>query len=392
MPTITATQASTENILGVLRTVDLSPEIEIITPGPFPLVQLLSMLRRRGAKDTLIRWPEDEFVPNILLVDATTGTGTTIDVDDPSGSANAARFLNVNDILFVTRTRELIRVTSITDDNTFEGARSWGTVAVAALADNDELINIGPAMPEGAAAPAARITVPVQRTNRIQEFRHSYQLTDTEGRDITLLTGSDLTFQRSKRLSEHNIHMEWAYWFGDVPSTTPTGDSPQASMEGVFTFLQAAGSETDAAGTLTEAEFNQHMEDVFVQGSSSKWHFASPTQLRVISAFGLAVSRITPEESIAGVRLTRYRSPFGDIPLVMEQLWGQSTTTDNYAPQRMGITLDMEKLWLRELAATTRRENIQNPSETRIREEYITKRSLELRNTGAHRLLVDVNA
>ncbi len=140
---------------------------------------------------------------------------------------------------------------------------------------------------------------------------------------------------------------------------------------------------------MTEAEFLTFIEDTHQRGGkSNKWLFAALRPGRVISGFGLSALRLRPMETTFGVAVHEYLSSMGDVNIVTARLFtelheaGIAFNIQNFGTWM--FMLDMEKIWLRPLARTIRRDNIELPSETKTRGEYVTKWALEVRNERAH--------
>lgn len=389
MPAMVNTARSSGNILQIKRAVDLSPEAELLNKGLTPLIMLLDKLRVRPAIDPTVRWRNDQYVPNSALLDDASPSNTDPDtwaVDSAADPTTSGSYFNEGDTVLNSRTGEVMRVTAQTA-TTITVSRSWGSTAQTAPADNDQLVILGTAIPEGAAAPEMRSTVSVQVTDFVQDFRHSYQLTETLSRDMKLITSPEAVEIRSKRLDEHRINQEKQLFFGEGNEDLSNTDEPIRTSSGFRERITT--TETDMGGTMTEAEFLTFIEDTHQRGGkSNKWLFAALRPGRVISGFGLSALRLRPAETTFGVAVHEYLSSMGDINIVTARLFTELHEAGiPFNIQNFGtwmFMIDMEKVWLRTLARTIRRDNIQNPSETRMRGEYVTKWGLEVRNERAH--------
>jgi hypothetical protein len=345
-------------------------------------VILLNRLRRRAADDPKVQWQEDEYVPQVDLVDGALplGTETAIVVDN-------AAFFTPGDAVVVLASEETMLVTVVTiGTNTLTVERSWGATAAAAIADNAELLIIGPATKEGDDAPDSRTTVTANKFNFIQIFRKSYKLTRTLADNMKLLTDPDTEFQRNKKLEEQMLSIERSLFFGEKredTATTATTEDPRRSMGGIREFVTS--NITTVGGALTKATFDGFLKTAFRRGSRNKWLFASDTVNAAISGFANAQLQTRMGEETFNLAITKYVSPHGMVNIVEEKLFAETTLTGQQA-----FLLDMEELWLRVMADTTRRENIQAPGETKRKEEYISEFSLEVRNEKAHSILKTV--
>lgn len=389
MPGIITTQRASTNILQVKRTIDISQEAEILNKGLTPLVLLLDKLRAKPAKDPTVRWRHDEYVPNSALINDAAPSNTdpdTWEVDSAADPAAAGSYFNTGDTVLNSRTGEVMRVTSQAASN-ITVSRSWGSTAQAAPADDDQLVILGTAIGEGAAAPAMRSTVSVQLTDFVQEFRHSYQLTQTLANDMTLLTKPEDVEIRSKRLEEHRIAQEKQLFFGEGNEDSSSSDEPIRTSSGLRERITT--TETDMGGAMTETEFLTFIEDTHQRGGKSpKWLFAAMRPAKVISGYGLAALRVKPLDTTFGIAVHEYVSPMGNVNIVVSRLFTELHEAGTaFNIQHFGtwmFMIDFEKIWLRPLARTMRRDNIQLPAETKTRGEYITKWAFEVRNERAH--------
>lgn len=389
MPGMVNTARSSGNILQIKRAVDLSPEAELLNKGLTPLIMLLDKLRVRPSIDPTVRWRNDQYVPNSALLNDGAPSNTdpdTWEVDSAADPTTSGSYFNIGDTVLNSRTGEVMRVTA-QDATSITVSRSWGSTAQTAPADNDQLVILGTAIPEGAAAPEMRSTVSVQVTDFVQDFRHSYQLTETLSRDMKLITSPEAVEIRSKRLDEHRINQEKQLFFGEGNEDLSNTAEPIRTSSGFRERITT--TETDMGGTMTEAEFLTFIEDTHQRGGkSNKWLFAALRPGRVISGYGLGALRLRPAETTFGVAVHEYLSSMGDINIVTARLFTELHEAGiPFNIQNFGtwmFMIDMEKIWLRTMARTIRRDNIQNPSETKMRGEYVTKWGLEVRNERAH--------
>lgn len=375
-PTMINTQRSTGNINQVRRPIDIDKTIEIVNPSVIPFVILLNRLRRRASIDPKVRWLEDEYVPQVSSPAGVVAIGAlSFDV-----AAGEGGFFAGGDLVMNTVTNEIFLVGAVATDTLSGLTRGYGSTVAVAMAAGQELLIIGPAIEEGAAAPRMRSTVTVEKFNFRQTFRTSYQLTDELGEQTQLLTDQDKAYQRNKALREHMIRIERALFFGERAETSPTGDSPRRSMGGVRFFVT---SNVDSVGaTLTLPEWNSFLEKVFLRGSGEKWFFAAPAIHTQLAALNEGNIRVNPDTQKFGLKVVDWVSPHGIVHMVLHRLFAESTLFKNY-----GFLLDMERVTWVSAVNTFRRENIQLPSELLDREELVTKGSFILKNELAHGIL-----
>jgi len=141
--TVIRASESTENILAGRRVRDVVKDIAYLDPDIAPLTQILTLSRSASASNPKFEWQEKDLPARWDAVNGTTGTGTSITVD------NGAYF-SVNDIVNVVRTGEKMRVTAVnTSTQVLTVVRGVGSTSTAAVADNDDLQILGNAYAEG---------------------------------------------------------------------------------------------------------------------------------------------------------------------------------------------------------------------------------------------------
>jgi hypothetical protein len=102
MATVTG-QRGTTLIASGQRINPMDKAIKLLQPDATPFTTFLMQLRKAATPDPKFQSEEDELEPRFDAVNGTTGTGTSIIVD------NGAYFAE-HDLVKVTRTGELIRV------------------------------------------------------------------------------------------------------------------------------------------------------------------------------------------------------------------------------------------------------------------------------------------
>jgi hypothetical protein len=188
----------TGNIAADVQTTDFSKSILELDPNVAPFLVLTKNLGRRDDQVAVApkyTWFEDEDRPRSDLVNNGAGYAagaTVITVDN--GPYHMA-----DDLLYVGRTGELMRVVSVaTNDLTV--VRGIGSTA-AALVDNDELIRTGSAAQEGALDKAARSNNPTEQFNYTQIFRFPMEETETAistANRVTPTTGTGPTTRAAR--------------------------------------------------------------------------------------------------------------------------------------------------------------------------------------------------
>jgi hypothetical protein len=389
VPTVLTAVRSTANINQDRRLPDLDRTIELIKGEDAPYLTLLRKLRKKPANDPKIEWMEDEFVPP---TDAINNPGAPYGAGDTALVVDNSEYFRVGDVIQFTVSGECALITGINNGtDTLTVTRSWGGTAASAsgVADNAEILNLGPAIEEGAAAPAVQSTVEVTKFNYVQDFRTPYGLTDELADETKLRNEPDWEYQRRKNMKHHLRQIERSLWFAEKNEDTSTASAPRRSLAGMKEFITT--NVKDASGTLDESEFNDFIEVAYRttqgDGGGAKWLFLSPIFMKVVNQFAGDKLRTVPGERTYGVNVMQYLTPWGPINLVLCRMFAESTEYTEW-----GFVVDMDKVWYREMKSTYVRPNIQLPSETLVKEEVRTMCSLEVRVEAAHEVIKGVTS
>ena len=351
-----AGQRDTMNIETSRKKIDAEPKIALFDPQATPLVSSLFTIGREYVKDDsgavkvsgvpLMKkattnprfdWWEDQLSGFKTLINLAAGYAagdTSIVVDD--GTIFSAR-----DIVFVPRTGELMEVNGAPAGNTVTFRRGVGASgAGVALLDNDELILIGSAYPEGAASNSGNSTKEVNNFNYTQIQRTPIEETRTFSK-TEMWTENDWAYQIKKQGIEHLKKLERMLWFGKREESTNTvnntGGKPKRLSGGIMNFITT--NRTVFSGTMTESDFHTFLEGALKNGSNMKYVFCSPRVLTVISNFAHGRLQTKVGEQIFGLTIHEYQSPHGMVKLVRQPLFDESA-----AYQGAMVAIDLKNL------------------------------------------------
>lgn len=387
MATVTGARG-TLNVGQAQRKVDMREEILLLEPDAAPLTVFSARARKRPAVNPQYSWIEDTLAPRFDAVNNGAGyasTATSVVVD------NGAYFAE-HDLVRVTRTGEVVRVTAVAT-NTLTVVRGVGSTA-AALVDNDELLIIGSAQPEGDTSKPARSDNPTQVTNYTQIVRNPVEMTETMRSSDQFTTPHDWDYQRNKKGIEHKKDIEYAFLLGH-PSENTSGSQPRRTTGGAYHFVTT--NVTDAGGALTEAELFGALRPAFRYGSKDKVALASALAVDVLNGFPRSNIQVIQgnegSNNTYGVRVMRYVSPHGTINLVTHWLLEGSYLGGHI------LILDMGAIAYRYLAGgvggsrdTHIEENIQaNDADTR-KDEYKSEVGLEFGEEKRHALITGITS
>jgi hypothetical protein len=246
-----------------------------------------------------------------------------------------------------------------------------------AILDNDELVVIGSAYPEGAASQSARSTKEVKNYNYLQIQRTPIEETRTYSK-TEMWTENDWAFEVKKQGIEHLKKLERMFWFGKreegTDTTNNTSGKPKRYSGGIISqFLQT--NRTAFSGTLTESDFHSFLETGLKNGSSMKYLFCAPRVLTVISNFAHGRLNTKIDDKIYGVTIHEYQSPHGLVKLVRQSLFDEMTQYSG-----AGVLLDLKNLKYRFLkdSDVSLKDNRQANDVDGRKSEYLSESGIQM--------------
>lgn len=368
------------------RKVDMRADILLDEPDSAPLTVFSARAGKKAAHNTTIQWAEDALKSRVDAVNDATppaAADTTVTVDN--GEKFAAQ-----DIVKVTRTGEILRVTNVSGDD-LTVVRSVGPTAAADFVDDDELFILGSARMEGDVSRAARSDNPDIVSNYLQIIRNEVELTESQRHSAQYTTPSDWTYQLKKDRIEHLKDIELAFLLGE-PSEDTSGAHARRTTGGALYF--ASQNQTAAGGQLTEAEFFGALMTPFRYGKKTKTLFVSPLVAGVLNTYPRGKINVNDQGGDTyGVNVSRFVSPFGAVNIVVHWLLGDSAKYAGYA-----IGLDLAQVQYRYLSGEPGSRDTHllmnrqaNDQDTR-KDEFLSEVGLEFGTPKAHLLITGVTS
>lgn len=377
MPNVRGLVSSADLEAGI-RKLDVRDFIFELEPEEAPFVSIMKKLSKNSCQDTEFHWFEDDLLGNYTQLNmagnAAAGVVSLI-VDDAS-------IFQVNDVIKNVTTLECILITGVDDgSNTLTVKRGWGTTAAVQIDDDEYLYKLGSAQKEGYDSPESLITQKVKRSNYLQIFSKTVEITKTAA-GIATYGGNRRDFERRKKGVELKRDMEAQFLFGE-PKEDVTGAKPQRQTGGIYYFiaLGGAGATLDmATSALTESAFEGWLKDLFLYGSSERFIFGGPLFLSSVSQFATPKQRLEPGvETKYGIKVTRYVSAMGTVNLVLDKHF-----TGPYAGKALG--LDVKNIIYRYLNGQdlTLRMDVQDKKSHYFMDEYEGTVGLEMHLSKLH--------
>jgi hypothetical protein len=382
MATVTG-QRGTSNISSDQLKVEIGNRISLLEPSSNPLTLLSRAQKKEGLGNPDYAWLEDSSEARFDAINngaGYTSSATSLVVDN--GAYFAEHF-----IFQVTRTQENIRVVSVSG-NTLTVVRGVGSTA-AAIVDNDEVYIIGVAQPEGDTSRPSRSSNPTKLTNNMQIQREPWDITGTAMATDNQVNPHDWDHQEKKHGIEHAKNVELTAWLGGASKDT-SGSQPRRTTKGVIPSITT--NVTDAAGALSETEFQTFQKNFARYGGRTRTLFASALLLGVLNNFAQGKLQVRSGESTYGLKVTTYVSPFGTLDALYHPLF-EGAVYGGY-----GVALDMSQVSYVYLAGngenrdTHINRNIQENDRDGRKDEFLTECGEKLGQEKFHGKLVGVTS
>lgn len=377
---------STENVTQDQRKFDVSDKLWMLDADVAVLAFFARKLAKKSVIDPEFRWFEKSSPARYSAINYSTGYtagDTSIVVDDGT-------VFNVGHIVKNVGSGEQLRVTNVST-NTLTVSRGYGTTSAAAMTDNDVLVIIGNAHAEGASVPTALTSLSVKKANYTQIFRESFSVTNTQAATEFYAGGSDINELRREHNQLHLKDIERAFLFGEPKEDTTSTAAPIRTTGGAKYFIST--NATNASGTLTEAEFEGWIEDVFTKGGEKRMGLLSPLIASAVNSWAKGKLQMFPKDKTYGIAVTSYMSIHGQLDFVVERMLAENSTWNGYA-----FAFDMGLVGYRYLAAngvnrdTKLLKDRQAAGEDEMIEEYLTECGLWLADEARHGFLYGVTS
>jgi hypothetical protein len=254
--------------------------------GSAPLFALSSMTGKASAKSSTHGYFSKTmtFVKQTLAA-GVTAVATTVVVPSTTGMAPSQ-------LLYNARTREIVRIVSVTNGTDIVVTRAFGRVAAAIMNISDVLFMVGTAFAEGSTRPAARRLSTVYIPNFTQIFRDAWALTDTARASMSEQGYDNVTEDRRDCAQFHSLGIETAIIWGQ-PKMDVSGAQPLHSTQGIIDAMeQYCPENTNTAGaTTTYSQLVSMIEPAFAYSAdignpTERLLFGDSTAIRVLHDIG----------------------------------------------------------------------------------------------------------
>lgn len=383
-PTLISGGTGTGNIQANRRIFDVSRDVAFYNPNANPFFLLAQEADKAASIDPEFRCLEAQLQPVFDAINKAGGylsTATSIVVDNGS-------YFKVNDLVQVTRTKEIFLVNAAPSTNTLGTiVRGYGSVSAQAMLNNDELRRVGNAFEEGDALDVSKTVKVDSIINYLEIFKTALTITGTE-MATTLYGGMDLPLRQKMSGIEHSMKIESAFLFGQkaeylTTSTTNAATThPVRLTRGIINFISSNVLEVD--GSLSEATFNQSfLRHVFTADKNfrkKRTLFVSPLVGAIMNQWANGKIQLVPSDQTFGITVNRYLSFFGEVNIVLHPLL-EGTEYGGYC-----IAVDLENVGYRFLTGrdtSLETDAVKDGSDKRV-DQFLSEVGLKVRLEGVH--------
>lgn len=263
------------------------------------------------------------------------------------------------DLVLVERTGEIIMVLTTPSTTSVTVQRAVGTVAAAALLDDDNMRTVGNAFEEGSTRPSAVAIIAERYVNNTQIFRNSWAVTKTAAAIPQIAGAGYISESKQDCAAMHAMAIEKALFFGQKYMGTKNGQ-PFHTMEGIIPRVTAA-----AAGNITtlgattnwtqlEAALDPMLQTVTdPKGGNIRTMFVGGVARRVLHNIARLNStyQITTSETQWGLQLDTMRTPRGVFEMIEHPLFNAYGNASMWA--KMAIVCDLNAFSMAYLRKTS---------------------------------------
>lgn len=290
--------------------------------GSAPIFGLTSQAGRSRAKST----SHGYFSKTMLFVTVTSSAAL---VGDTSLTVSSTTGITPKMVLQNMRTKENVRVESVTSGTVLAISRAFGRVAAAAVHASDKWIQVGTAFEEGSNRPTARRMSTVYVPNYTQIFRNAWALTDTARASVAEMGYSNIAESRQDCMAFHSVDIESAIVWGQ-PKMDTTGATPVHATQGIIDAMEqyAPDNTNAAAATTTYEQLVALVEPAFtstanVGNPKGRVLFGDNKAIKVITDVGRKSGQvqIMQNETQFGMKFTSFTMYQGTVDLVIHPLF-----------------------------------------------------------------------
>ena len=267
---------NTSHFVTDLAKKDFAAMITRLMPqGMAPLFGLTGMLNSK----TAINFEHGFFTKTMVFPEMQINNGAGYVAGITTFTVDSTANLLPNMIMRNERTGENVIINTVPDATSVTVAREVGTVAAAAILDNDVWYEIGNAFEEASVRPDAHSIDPVRVTNLTQIFRNTWAISGSAEAVEVIAGDSTDAENRQDCAGFHAAAIEKSLFFGQKSSGTRNG-KPFRTMDGLINIVEdptnypaiyaGVPNSFSAAGTTNYSQLEAMLDPVFNQSTDPK--------------------------------------------------------------------------------------------------------------------------
>jgi hypothetical protein len=308
----------------------------------FPLLLISEKMKNHKPVKykTYYHTESDELPLTVQVNGAINSTATSLVLD-----ATDSKYIRPYDQLYNPLTEEQLHVSAVnTTTYTATVTRGVGNSGTGSnIADNQQLLIMSQSNAEGGTSQSGVWGTSVQVSNYTMLTREPYEMTDES--ENTDAYGYDNPWQEAKNDASIRLarKMEWQALFGKADNGNTSG---YRSTGGLGHFVSS--HKLDVAGALTEEAFYNWLRDLSVDngGLDDLLFFAGSYILGYMDAWGRDRMYQRPEDTVAGIAISRYKTSFGEMKVLQHGMLTEvfdTTSTPELPGMMFGVNMSMLK-------------------------------------------------
>lgn len=270
--------------VGVFNTGNFTQDLEkksfasmitrLMPNGTAPLFGLTSML----SDETAVQTEHGFFTKTMIFPEGKINNAAGYLATDTTFTLDATTNLLPGMIMRLERTGENMIINAVLSGTSISVNRSVGTVAAAALVDDDDLFQVGNAYEESSNRPSANNIIPVRVTNLTQIFRNTWAISgSTQGTQV-IAGGTTDAESRQDCAALHAADIEKMIFFGQK-SEGSRNNQPFRTAAGLIAMVEdlsfyppsySAVNSFTAGGTTNWTQLEGFLDPVFDQATDPK--------------------------------------------------------------------------------------------------------------------------
>lgn len=305
--------------------------------GTAPLFGLSSML----SDETAVQVEHGFFSKTMIFPEFSINDVAGYAAGDVTFTIDAVANLLPGMLMRNERTGENISVDTVTSTTVIVVTRSVGTVAAAAILDDDVFYQVGNAFEEASDRPLANNIIPVRVTNLTQIFRNTWAISESAKATHVIAGDSTDAENRQDCAALHAADMEKAIFFGQKSAGTRNG-RPFRTMDGLINLVEdvnnyppiyaGASNAFTCGGTTNWTQLLGFLDPVFNQatdpkGANERVLFVGGTSKLVINEIGRlnGTYHLVDGQTNFGLQFTTLTSPRGKFRVIEHPLFNTNT-------------------------------------------------------------------